>query len=82
MVVISISAHKGVSTEISHIINLTSTKRSHHVEHTDLDIYTIVPKLPVSITAVMIFFIQYDFTHIKSVDGNVVNVNNVRGDNL
>lgn len=35
-----------------------------------VSIYKIVLKLPVSITAVL-FFILYDFTHIKSMDGNV-----------
>lgn len=33
--IISIFAHKGFSTAISHIIDFTDTKRSHHVERTD-----------------------------------------------
>jgi hypothetical protein len=62
MAVISIFAHKGVSTTMSRIITFTDTTRS-------IGIYKIVPKLPVSVTAVVI---RDDFARIKTVDGNVV----------
>lgn len=60
-------------TGISHIIHFTNTKRSHHVEQTNcllafIKLYRkfLFPSL------LSWFFIHYDFTRIKTVDGNMV----------
>ena len=63
MVKISIYAHKGTSTAISRIIKFTDTKTSHHVEQNNyFCIFLIAPKLPVSITVVVL----YDMTFVAA----------------
>ena len=69
MVIISIFGNKGVSTAISRIIHFNWHKKipTCRTNKWSVGIYKIV-----SIRAVVIYFIQYDFTRIKTVDGNVV----------
>ena len=69
-----IFAHKGVFTSISHIINFADRKRSHQVERT-IDLSTSIKLyrnflFPSQLS--WFFFIRYDFTCIKTVDGNMV----------
>ena len=73
LVIVTISAHKGISNSISRTINFTDRKMPPCQTNKSVGIYKTVPKRPVSLTVVVIVLgIQNDFTRIKTVEGNKV----------
>ena len=75
MAFISTFAHRGVSTAHSLIMNFTDAKRSHVEQTNYLSVFIHLYQnfLFPSRLSWFIYFILYDFTCIKTVDGNVVN---------